>query len=529
MTGRSEKAVADALSAVLRDQGWPTALNPKRLRASMNDVLGVEADQHRGALDAVVLAVEEGIVAHLHTVGRQDGGALLPGMVDRLTEWGPSRDRATWALRTWVDRIPEATLPPPATEEPPATREAVVAPTTLPPADTAPSRTPLPAPARTIAPPAAPSDPVGVTALPPARERQPASLSKWRLGARGPVAAAVAAAVLLVGVVVAAVAWPDGPERTRLSAGDASSESDDSASPSSPPPPPPAAAGTVAAIGSARVPDAGRHVAMGSRTAGVRVPRVGEVETVEIDAEQHSAPEGGHLIAFRLADWPCEGDACRPWQRLGLRVKVGKDERPLPRPEGDDTFVVAVPAGVSDVQLVMRADGLRQAVSLVTGAPSDRNVAVLARRGRVDRIGKRFTLVERTSQAFDYGDRVTDTVPRLVSVTRAKLQFFTAHGRPASPRRAYLKIGVQYTIPYGASAGEPYAFELREISFVARDGTRYQARDIDEGPGIDAVFEVPATLQGGTFHMGGGSYVVSSDGLTFTRTLAGRSIPIRFD
>ena len=86
----------------------------------------------------------------------------------------------------------------------------------------------------------------------------------------------------------------------------------------------------------------------------------------------------------------------------------------------------------------------------------------------------------------------------------------------------------EYTIPFGLSAGESYAFDLREISFVARDGTSFEARDIDEGPGINAVFEVPADLRGGTFRMGG-SYATSSNGLPFTRTVVTRTIPIQFD
>ena len=54
------------------------------------------------------------------------------------------------------------------------------------------------------------------------------------------------------------------------------------------------------------------------------------------------------------------------------------------------------------------------------------------------------------------------------------------------------------------------------MGFVARDGTRYTARDIDSGPGVNAVFEVPADLRGGTFRL-------------VTRTLAERTITVSFD
>ena len=266
---------------------------------------------------------------------------------------------------------------------------------------------------------------------------------------------------------------------------------------------------------------------MAAAAGGVRISRLGEVETVGSGEDERSAPEGGRLVAFKLANWPCERDHCRPWSQLGLRIAVGGDERRLPTSGGSDSFVVAVPADVADVDLVMKADKLTQTLSLATGEPGADNVEVLARGGRVDRIRERFTLVERTSEAFDYGSVITDTVPRHVRVTRAELSFFTEHGRPASPRLAFLKVRAEYTIPFGPSAGQAYAFDPREIGFVARDGTRYEARDIDEGPGVNAVFEVPADLRGGTFRLGG-SYATSSNGLPFTRTVATRAIPISF-
>ena len=57
----------------------------------------------------------------------------------------------------------------------------------------------------------------------------------------------------------------------------------------------------------------------------------------------------------------------------------------------------------------------------------------------------------------------------------------------------------------------------------------YQARDIDEGPGLNAVFEVPADLRGGTFLLGGGTYsAIAGDGSTITRTLAERKVKVSF-
>lgn len=523
MAGKSEEAAAAALTTVLRDHGWGVAANAKRLRGGLSDVLGAEADEHRGVIDALVLAVEEGAVDELRRAGRDGVAALGPGLVTRLCEWGLTGERATWALLTWADHLPEATLPPPVlTAEPPGTRPEAIAPTTLPPVVTAPAPVAPPAASPTAAPRAAP---VTIAPLSPPRRDGVRGGGGGRRSRRTAALVAVAAAVVLsAGGLAVAMNWPgDDPGSGPSAAGTGSTDPSTSAEE----PPPPATVGAVIAAATTAVPAAEPGLAMAAAAGGVRVARLGEVETVGSGEDERSAPEGGRLLAFRLTDWPCERESCRSWSQLGLKLAVGGEQRRLPAAGGVDTFVVAVPAEVTDVDLVLRADKLSQSISLLTGEPGPENVEVLARSGRVDRIGERFTLTERTSEAFDYGSVVTDTVPRDVKVTRAELSFFTVHGRPSSPQRAFLKLRAEYTIPFGPSAGQPYAFDLREISFVARDGTRYAARDIDEGAGVNAVFEVPADLRGGTFRLGG-SYATSSNGLAFTRTVAERRIPVSF-
>jgi len=521
VAGKSEEAVAAALTTVLRDHGWAVASNPKRLRGALSDVLGSESDQHRGVLDAIVIAVEEGVVDQLREAGRDGVEGALPDLVPRLAAWGLTGERATWAVLTWAHLLPEATLPPPVlTAEPPDTRPEALAPTTLPPMVTAPAPAGGPGAALAITP--------GVTIAPDPPSRS-GGLDSGAMGGRrsrrSAVLVAVAAAVVLsAGGVAAAMNWPEedpsGPTASDYGSTDASTSSDD--------PPPQAEAGAVIAAATTTVPAGEAGAAMAAAAGGVRIARLGEVETVGAGEDERSAPEGGRLIAFKLADWPCELGSCRPWSKLGLKIAVGGDERRLPVTGGADTFVVAVPAGVTDVDLRLRADRLTQSLSLVTGEPGPDNVEVLARSRRVDRIGERFNLVERTSTELDYGSVVTDTVPRDVKVTRAELSFFTVHGRPSSPQRAFLKLRAEYTIPFGPSKG-PVAFYLQEVGFVARDGTRYDARDIDEGPGLNAVFEVPADLRGGTFVLGGGSYpTTAGDGSSFTRTLAQRRIPVSF-
>ena len=426
MTRKSQEAVTAALSAVLRDHGWAVAGDAKRLRAALSDVLGADADEHRGVLDSLVVAADEGVVDELREAGREGVESVLPGQVERLAGWGLAPDLAAWAVRAWAAQLPETTLAPqptpavawPAEEvsvtaEPPETWPRVVAPTTLPPASTTPSR---------VSPAA---DPVlasaDLTVIPeslgqtngPAHERP-------RVSGRGAVVvAAVVGVVLVAGGVAAAVPWSGtAPEaRTPEASRSASAFSQAGASPTAPPPP--ADAGDLVVADGTRVPVAERRPAMAARTGGVRIAALGEVETVGIGEQERSAPDGGRLIAFRVVDWPCERGSCRSWSTLGLEVAVGTQAQRLPREGGADTFVVAVPAAARKVDLVMKVDGTTQSLSLLTGEAGRKNIAVLARSGRVDRIGERFTLTEQTSVAFDYGDTTTDTVPRNVTVSRA--------------------------------------------------------------------------------------------------------------
>lgn len=523
MAAQSDEAVAIALTTVLRDHGWAAASSARRLRGALSDVLGAETDAHRGLLDALVLAVEDGVVQELRGVGRDGVGAVFPDLVARLCEWGLTRERATWAVQTWAALLPAATLPPPdLTVPPPDTRPEAPGRTTLPPMVTAPSS---PAADLRAAAPGSSPDVTQAPVLPPTPDGPQVARPPARRSRRG--AALVAVAAVLVVLVGAGVAAAKKWSQDEPGPGPGAGSGETGTTPSPEVAPTPAKGGTVVAAVGLSVPASDAGAAMAAATGGVRITRLGEVETVGSGDDVRSAPEGGRLVAFKLADWPCERGSCRPWSRLGLRIVVGGDERRLPVADGGDTFVVAVPADVSDVELVMKADKLTQSLSLMTGDPGPDNVAVLARSGRVDRIGDRFSLVERTDAKIDYGSVLTDTVPRDVRVTRAELTFFTVHGRPSSPRRAFLKLRAEYTIPFGTSRG-PFAFDLAEVGFVARDGTRYTARDIDSGPGVNAVFEVPADLRGGTFRLGGGSYPTTSGGQTVTRTLAERTIPVSF-
>jgi hypothetical protein len=529
VAGRSDEAVARALGEVLRDHGWDVAASARRLRGSLNDVLGAEADEHRAAVDAVVLAVEEGIVPDLLEAGRENLDDVLPALTSRLSEWGLAPAPAAWAVRTWATHLPAATIKPPVTLPPSP------GPTALPPAA---------APEPTALPPAAPSPEVGVTMAPPGPAKdatvlppletpdpvRPTRPARRRPSGRG-LAVAGAVLVLMAGGVATAVALTGDkedrqPDRGGAGSGTAAPDETEDAEPA--PAPAPADPGLVLAASGVEAPGVEKPLAMAGRTGGVRVARLGDVDTVVTDDGERSAPEGGRLVAFRLAKWACGSGSCRPWDELGLKVSVDGARQPLPAAGRSDTFVVTVPADARDVDLVMRADGLTQTLSLLDARPGRGNIAVLARSGRVDRVGARFTMTERTTIAFDYDGVDRTSVPRDVTVTRAELTWFDGGARPSSPRKAFLKVRSHYTIPLGSYAGKEFAFYPWEMVFVAADGTRYEARDLDDGAGVDAVFEVPAGLKGGRLVLGGDSYSAVSGTTPFTRTLTRKSVPLRF-
>ena len=87
---------------------------------------------------------------------------------------------------------------------------------------------------------------------------------------------------------------------------------------------------------------------------------------------------------------------------------VDGESRRLPDTSG--SYVVAVPAGAAAADLVMKADGVKQSLSLLTGQPGPDNLAVLARRDRSRKIGEGFPLTETSTIPLAYGDGVSAPV-----------------------------------------------------------------------------------------------------------------------
>lgn len=215
MTGPISPVVVDALDRVVSDNGWLAASRPGSLRASLSDVLGSAADEHRAELDAVVVSAEEGVPTELRTSGRGAAVALAPELTQRLVSWGMAEDLAASVVEAWTSLLPEVSRSAPAVGDNQTVVSAVVptpAPTPAPTQDPASTPTPVPAAAAAASEPDAdpsgdagpgdtmfrpPPEPPPLTELPvatasPARRADRSRTTVW-------VAAAAAVAVVVVG------------------------------------------------------------------------------------------------------------------------------------------------------------------------------------------------------------------------------------------------------------------------------------------------------------------------------------------
>ena len=147
--------VRAALQHVVSDYGRRVTENPPRLRAMLNDVLGAAAGDSRAAVDALVVAAQEGVAAGL--LGPVAEPSRDAALLERLTDWGLEPAMATWAISTWatvlgaVASLPPASLPPtaapvaavlPAVPGPTALPPTALPPTDLPPTDLPPTELP---------------------------------------------------------------------------------------------------------------------------------------------------------------------------------------------------------------------------------------------------------------------------------------------------------------------------------------------------------------------------------------------------
>jgi hypothetical protein len=266
-------------------------------------------------------------------------------------------------------------------------------------------------------------------------------------------------------------------------------------------------------------------VGIGSLRAGVAVLALDEVDQVRTVAGRRRAPEGSSLVAFRLGDWTCEAEPCAPWRSLHPQVVVDGEGRDFP--DTGDTFVLVVPPGSDTVDLVVDEDGFRQSISLTDGRPGADNIALLAERGTERRVplNQTFPVTEHTSVALDDGaGGRADTFTREVGVEYAQLRFFLHGEVPSAPDKAFLVVNAYYS--YAGQSGR-FVLGPGEATFIDADGNRYDARDLDPAPDKGLLgFEVPATVRSGVLEIGGSTDKVSTTGVPYVSTLAGRQVPI---
>lgn len=178
--GSAGDPTAAALAHVIQDYGRRAGESPARLKAMLNDSLAARAGDHRAAVDALVVAAEEGVPAALAGMSADDTERAA-ALAQRLTGWGLSAEMAGWAISTWAAALggavslpalplTAASLPP--TSLPPTSLPATSLPaTSLPPTTVPPPRyggpvppvapTPAPNPGAEVVYGPAPTDPPG--------------------------------------------------------------------------------------------------------------------------------------------------------------------------------------------------------------------------------------------------------------------------------------------------------------------------------------------------------------------------------
>lgn len=270
-----------------------------------------------------------------------------------------------------------------------------------------------------------------------------------------------------------------------------------------------------------------KPLGMGSRSAGLAVVALSEVESVQTKNGSRRPPEGSRMLAFRVADWPCEISPCEKWPALEPELSIDATTKKLT--DGQDTYVAVVPPGTDAVTLSVVADGFDQSLSLLDQEAAGNNIELLAVKGRTTTvpIRKSFQLGERTSIQLTGSDGLpTDTFFRTVTIGDAERHFFLDGETPSSPENMFLVVTVAYTYP---GQQQQSAFAASEATFVLRSGRVIAGRDLDPDPGKALLgFEVPAGIKGGTFVLGGTTDKVSTTGVQYTSTLQTHEQPVDF-
>ncbi|MGY5884396.1 hypothetical protein [Modestobacter lacusdianchii] len=152
--------------------------------------------------------------------------------------------------------------------------------------------------------------------------------------------------------------------------------------------------------------------------------------------------------------------------------------------------VVSVPVDAATADLVVTDAGVEQRLSLLTGAPGEGNLQVLARQNRQLGLASSRQLPGTLSAP----GRVSAEFDLTVSVSGGSLQWFAGPDgtdRPAGPDRALLVVGVTLAVP----GLQPGALPLGLLSLRLDDGTVLRPVDLDDSADrVLIAFDVPADL-----------------------------------
>ncbi|MBO9523938.1 MAG: hypothetical protein J7518_20580 [Nocardioidaceae bacterium] len=286
-------------------------------------------------------------------------------------------------------------------------------------------------------------------------------------------------------------------------------------------------AGTLVAATGTAPPKPDAPLALSSRTAGLRVTAVGELERVHTKEGWRRPYEGSRLIGFRIADGSCEKPPCESWRSLKPVVVLDGETKKLPGK--GRTFALLAPPGVEQVDLVVDADGFTQSLSLLDGTEGEDRIVVLDRpvAERHASIDQRIALTETTSIGLDGGaGPERNQFVRDVTLTSADLRFFLRDRTPTRARDAFLVL----TADYGYR-GRPGRYRLwpGDVTFVDPAGHRYPGLDLDPAADDTEVgFEVPGSVRRGTLELGGTASRTSTTGTPYEATLQSYRVPVTF-
>ena len=265
---------------------------------------------------------------------------------------------------------------------------------------------------------------------------------------------------------------------------------------------------------------------IGSEKAGVAVVAVSKVDSVDTPHGKRRAPDGGSLVVFKVGDWGCESEPCKPWRSLEPKLKADSVVKDLPA--SGDTFVIAVAAGTSQLSLVVDDSGYNQSVSLLEEGPGSSNITLLSQKnaGKKLTLGKAYRLTEQTDIQFKAANgALVNQFVRNGVVDYAQRRFFWDDQRPSRPSKAFLVVSASYTYPGNT---QRYAFASSEVTFVAANGTSYPERGVQVAGSSLLSFEIPGSVTSGTLVFGGTSQKTAANGVPYNSTLSEFKVPLKF-